>query len=128
MDRPGGTIRVSPAWASSTSKAEPDGRCVAAAGVKRSRCSGPAAVHQRAGLRPAEDGGQVQQTGLVLGPDPHLAGVLGQQVGAERHGRGGAPTVGQRPRAAGGVRRGQHGQDRGDADAARDEQVAVRGL
>ncbi len=72
--------------------------------------------------------GQVEQAGLVLGPDPHPARVAGQEVGAEGHGRGSAAAVGECPRPALGVRRGQHGQDRGDANAAGDEQVAVCGL
>ena len=37
------------------------------------------------------------------------------------------PPYGSVHVGAGGVRRGEHRQDRGDADAARDEQVAVRG-
>ena len=142
MDRPGGTVRVSPARASSTSKPARTARASAAGrealDVQRPVGHRRSAPPPRRAVAPGpqqytsvpgagrREGGQVEQAGLVLGPDAHPVRRTGPAVGAEGHGGGGAPAVVQRPRRARRRRRGQHGQDRGDPDAARDEEVAGR--
>ncbi len=82
---------------------------------------GAAAVDQGAGRRPGERG-QVRQAHLVLGMDRDPVPV-GREVVQEGHRVEGAAPVQEGPVGARRRGRAEHRQDRGDADAARDERV-----
>ncbi len=87
---------------------------------------GTAAVHARPRRRRGQQRVDVEQAALVLRMDRDTLAV-GRQFGQERHGRPGPAAVGQPPAALVALGLGEHGQQRGDADAARDEQQVVGG-
>ena len=140
-ERSGGTVRVSPERASSSSKAaaapvsgrrdrgEPfdaqrAGRPARALLLHRPQQGlGTAGVHQGALLGHAEVGGEVQEAVLVLRTDEHPVPVRGEAV-QERHGGPGAAAVQQTPVGPRGLGGLDHGKDGRDADAAGDEQMA----